>query len=937
MISLAFCFHDTEKNIEKWQIIAEKMKTIFNQEVVFKPFKDIYEEEVFLHLKDYDIYYANPENVIKLVDKGYIPLARFKKQKDKILIVSKKYSLDDIKSIAVVDLLISYYIIFNNLPNVNNVEIFKNYEDIISNILEDKIDAGIIYKDNFENLGKEEKLNVLKEIDVGIDHIFCVKKDFYFKNKEAINKLIEELYLEKIGGKNLEKIFKKIENIKRVGQQYRKHTYTLIINQLLIYINQLIVSSTNEEKLFQDICDLIVEKFKFNYAWIGKKYGDIIRPVCKAGDDKGYLDEVTISVREDLPEGKGPTGTAFREDRIIINENTLTNPAMQPWREKLLERSIYSSISIPFKKSGKVYAVLNVYSDRFDIFSYDMIDIFQELKKDVSFALDKIEERKNLFILEKALISSNTWIIITNDKGNIVYVSNYVLKVTGYTREEIIGKNPRIFKSGYQPEIFYKILWDTIFSGSTFKALFINKSKNGDLIYVEQTIYPIKFEEGQIMFMSIGEVINQESRNYQYIDTITSLPNFTFLKEYISNIFDKNIENHHVLIIIDIMNMTYINSHYGFDIGNKVLIEFSKKLKEIVEEWKVNNNISKEFVIARTGGDEFSIFLDNLEKFQLLNEFISNLQNKLNNFKIDDIVINYNAGISIYPVYGKTFDEIFNKVKLALHEVKKEGENTIRMYNEDISKRVTFYLATEKLVTRAFEEKLFKFYFQPYVDSKTSKVSGFESLIRIVEKDGKIHFPNEFIDFLENSKFIVDFERWGINEISEKIKKFKTNISFNLSTKGILNNQLFLILSSFSKDVLSKLILEITERNVLKDIYLSKEILYKIKYNFPEVKIAIDDFGTGYSSLTYLKELPIDKLKIDMSFIRNMLKTKKDLALVEVLVDLAKKFGYATIAEGVETPEQAKVLSSLGVDYLQGYLISKPLPEEEAIKLLENQ
>lgn len=349
------------------------------------------------------------------------------------------------------------------------------------------------------------------------------------------------------------------------------------------------------------------------------------------------------------------------------------------------------------------------------------------------------------------------------------------------------------------------------------------------------------------------------------------------------------------------------------------------------------NNISKNFIVARIGGDEFGIFLDDLDNVQLINDFINTLNINLNKFKFDDISISYNAGVSIYPIDGKSFEELLNKAKLSLHEAKKEGENVVRIYNQDFSKRVEYYISAEKLVRRAFEENLFKFYFQPYVNSKTFKIEGFESLIRIVEKDGKIYYPNQFIDFLENSRYIIDFEKWGVSEITKKIGIFNTKISFNLSSKGILNNELFSILSSIPKNILSKLVLEITERNILKDIELSKEILFKIKMKFPEVRIAIDDFGTGYSSLIYLKELPADKLKIDMSFIKNMFNSRKDLALIQLFVDLAKKFEFETVAEGVETEEQAKILSLLGVDYLQGYLISKPIPEEEAIKLLKNQ
>ena len=317
------------------------------------------------------------------------------------------------------------------------------------------------------------------------------------------------------------------------------------------------------------------------------------------------------------------------------------------------------------------------------------------------------------------------------------------------------------------------------------------------------------------------------------------------------------------------------------------------------------------------------------------------------------IHISYNASIALYNEDGQTFEELYNNAVLTLNTAKKEGENIIKFYESQLNKKLEEYLEAEKIVEKAFEKKLFKFYFQPYFKLEDFSVAGFESLIRIVDEDGTVYPPVKFIDYLENSKYITKFEEWALEEVSQKIEKFNSlkdrkdrTISLNLSPKGLLGYSLNLTSDELSDknfveklallpiEVQNNLVIEITERNVIKDIEKSKKIFKDIKDLNPNIKIAIDDFGTGYSSLTYLRDLAVDILKIDMSFVRNIAKSRQDLSLVKFIIGLAKDLGLKTIAEGVETEEQVKLLSLLGVDYLQGFYFAKPMSEEEAIKLI---
>jgi diguanylate cyclase (GGDEF)-like protein len=381
-----------------------------------------------------------------------------------------------------------------------------------------------------------------------------------------------------------------------------------------------------------------------------------------------------------------------------------------------------------------------------------------------------------------------------------------------------------------------------------------------------------------------------------------------------------------MLIFLDIFKMSYLNLTYGYDFGNKILKSFSRILKLIF----------KEGFVSRIGNDEFAVFVPKVEESSTI---VYKLRQTLDEeIKINEKAfhVSYNASIVFYPRDGETFEELLNNGILTLNLAKREGENVIKFYKKSLNERIKDYLSAELIVKKAFEKKLFRFYFQPYFRAEDLKIAGFESLIRIIDEDGTLYLPGKFIDYLENSRYIKEFERWALETIAEKIKKFNfaVPISINLSAKGILENDVISILENLPKEIQNYLVLELTERNIVQDLNKFFILFKKIKELNENIKIAIDDFGTGYSSLSYLKDLTVDILKIDYSFIKNMTRSSKDLALVTILIDLAQKFGLKTVAEGVETAEEAKLLNLLSIDYIQGFYFAKPMPEEEALSLL---
>jgi PAS domain S-box/diguanylate cyclase (GGDEF) domain len=674
-----------KKGLDKWLNIAKKIKEIFGQEVELKPFKN-FDEEYAYFSTDYfkpDIYYASFDITLLLLNKGYKIIGKFKNENDIFLLISRKeFNDEEPSNITIVDKLNSFYVLYDMDFYDKNIVLSESYDEVAKKVISGEVDLGLIFKEYYDQLDQEAKdsINIIKEISLDADHHFLVSKEFYETHQNSIKAFIKALDLEEISEENPNKL----KIYYKSGNVVRESVIRSMLLESLKDINQAIISVDTEEKLFEQICQNLVNKSSFKFVWIGKKEGEFIKPVHKCGEDDGYVDNLKISVREDVPEGIGPTGIAYRENRIVINENTLTSELMKAWKDELLKRDIYSSLAVPLEKNGEVYAVISVYSNITFSFKKEFMTIFEEIKKDVSFALEKIDKEKESIVLRKAADDAKMWLLITNKEGLIEYVNQYVLDLTGYKKEELIGKKPSIFKSGYQDEKFYKELWDSILSNKFFSAIFINKTKNGNIIYIDQTIYPVVLKDGTIKFVFVGKditnekVLSQKLDKYRFYDTLTELPNFSALKFYVSDVVESKRYKDFALILIDIHNMSFVNSTYGFDVGNEVLKEIANILKQEFQEG----------FVARVGNDEFGIFVPNIESESILIYKIRSILDRKIKTTKNEISISYNVSIVLSDVDSADFEEVYNNAIITLNLSKKEGENVIKFYESEVNTRL---------------------------------------------------------------------------------------------------------------------------------------------------------------------------------------------------------------------------------------------------------
>ena len=747
----------------------------------------------------------------------------------------------------------------------------------------------------------------------------------YYENEEIITPSNKRLYV---------KFFTKTIEYKgsfaglvigiNVTDEIKKDSLIKILKD----INHIIITHETLDEIFYNTAKSLYSNGKFEFVCVCAKEKDSLIPKYCLGN---YNDKLLSFLKKNLKPSPDKKETCLITEYILKNQIMLIKDIEKikfPNRELLnilKELNFRSLVFVPIFKDKKLIAAIGIASKYINDFDENIKFIFEELKKDLEFAVKKIEKEEFFKLFQEAFNKSFAWVVITDSNGKILYANKTVEELSQYSLEELKGKNPKIFKSGFHLPSFYENLWNRIKQGKIFEGIIVNKAKDGSFFYLKDKIIPVTTPNGERYYISIAADITNEyklKKQLQIIkenDLITGLLNRESFIKKTSEIIKHNQNKKFALIIIDIKDFKLINHFYNKETGDAFLKKFAEYLNSIFFESDI---------IARLNADEFAVFIE-YEDLSSLYRIIERVISKLKNAKILNTEISINIGISLYPKDGKDISTLIEKALIALEIAKQKGENEYEFYNQEIHKHIEEYQQAKFLIKHALLHKEFEYFFQPYVDSKTLKTAGAESLLRIIH-DGEIIPPYKFIEYAEKSGLIKDIERLMFSKYIQYLKEVNFPISFNISGASLRDENH--IQSLFGNVNTLPIVIELTERELAYNIEYTRKILefFKIK----AIKISIDDFGTGYSSLTYLKDLPIDFLKIDMSFIKNIENSQKDRAIVETVIDFAHKFEIKTIAEGVENENQVKLLQKLECDYLQGFYFAKPMPFEEFKKFL---
>ncbi|MFQ5487552.1 MAG: EAL domain-containing protein, partial [Gammaproteobacteria bacterium] len=549
--------------------------------------------------------------------------------------------------------------------------------------------------------------------------------------------------------------------------------------------------------------------------------------------------------------------------------------------------------------------------------------------------------------LSSALEQIADSVIITNRQGVIEYVNPAFEATTGYSREEAIGNKPSLVKSGRHEPEFYQQLWRTILCGEIYRDMFINRKKGGALYYEEKTITPLKDSAGVIThFVSTGKDITRrmeaEERLHHlaYYDMLTNLPNRALFMDRIEHAMSRRRGSAQrlALLFLDLDRFKNINDTLGHDVGDRLLQTIARRITECVREGDT---------VARFGGDEFAILLEDVASSdavgQVARKFIEVIEQPIG---VDghELFVTASIGISFFPDDADNANILLKNADTAMYRAKDTGRNTYQFYSREMGTKAFERLSLETSLRHALERGEFLLHYQPQVDIQSGGIIGVESLIRWQHPELGLVQPLKFIPLLEETGLIVPVGEWILETACAQLKAWEEvrgvspRLSINLSGRQFFDPGLMMQLDQLLRKTglaPQALELEITETVLMQNDRASRDNLGALQEL--GLRLSIDDFGTGYSSLSYLKRFPIDTLKIDRSFIRDLTIDPDDAAIVSAIIVMAHSLKLEVVAEGVETREQLDFLKSKQCDAMQGYLFSKPVSAQVLERMLGSE
>lgn len=535
-------------------------------------------------------------------------------------------------------------------------------------------------------------------------------------------------------------------------------------------------------------------------------------------------------------------------------------------------------------------------------------------------------------------------IFITDPHGRILEVNRTFTEIMGYSPAEVIGRRPAHWKSGRHHRDFYQSMWASLQKTGQWRGEIWNRHKSGNPVAQWLTISAVKDDSGRVshyvaMFSDISR-LKQTEQQLEYLahhDVLTGLPNRMLFNARLEHAIQYATRQSTTLAVLflDLDRFKHINDSLGHPAGDQLLKEVAQRLHE---------HIRQEDTASRLGGDEFCLLLEEVSKPEnaaIVAEKIVNSFRTPFQLEGQEVHITPSIGISLYPRDGKDVATLLRNADSAMYQAKSQGSNSFAFYSKKLTTQAFEQILLENALHRAIKNKELALYYQPQLDMASGRIIGFEALLRWQHPDMGMISPARFIPLAEETGLILEIGAWVIQAGCRQAMRWLEKdldfgrIGLNISGCQIRHGSLLEQVEQALADTglpPDRLELEITEGFIMEKAEKSIESLHALRKL--GIELSIDDFGTGYSSLAYLKRLPIHRLKIDQSFVRDIPKDPDDMTICRAIIALGESLGLDIIAEGVETEEQRRFLLQHGCHLGQGFLFSRPIPAGSVEKSL---
>ena len=547
------------------------------------------------------------------------------------------------------------------------------------------------------------------------------------------------------------------------------------------------------------------------------------------------------------------------------------------------------------------------------------------------------------------VFDSQQGMLITDVNDMILRVNKTFVEITGYTESDVAGQTTCMLRSDRHDAMFYADLWQDINNTGSWQGEIWGRRKNGEIYPEHLTISTVKDKNGLLTnyvytFNDItkSKLAENEINQLVFYDSLTHLPNRRLLIDRLQQVIVSNAHSglSSALLFIDIDNFKMLNDTLGYNMGDLLIHQVAQRLESCVRKCDT---------VARLGGDEFMVMLRYLSKNSLEaatqtesvgNKILSSL-NLPYQLDTNEYLSSSSIGVTVFGGKEHAHEELLKQVDIALYQAKNSGRNRLCFFDPLMQESISARVSMENELRKAIDKQEFELYYQAQVDD-SSCIIGAEALIRWNHPERGQISPAEFIPLAEDTGLILEIGQWVLNTACLQLKLWQQNmytrnlfLAVNVSAKQFRQPDFIfqvqaLVLQHDINPIYLKL--ELTESLLLDDIQDAVDIMKGLK--IIGVKLSLDDFGTGYSSLQYLKRLPLDQLKIDQSFLRDIATDRDDKAIVRTIVAMAQSLNLGVIAEGVETKEQRQILLEMNCTHYQGYLFSKPIPVSHFDKFL---